>query len=144
MNVLWDNKLLAVVLTAVMLLAGYRGAVESEYPKVTVNGFVETMESLNYRYSLYYNEGDMELLGGIYNNYSYMPSSYQPRSAEKTAYNYMVGQLKAMADDEEYADVTIFTKEDASDRNNILFRTDMAGESPNPINIPSDYRYIGI
>ena len=56
----------------------------------------------------------------------------------------MVGQLKAMADDEEYADVTIFTEEDASDLNNILFRTDMVGESPNPINIPSDYRYIGI
>ena len=148
------KRLFALLLTVIILLTGCRGVVaEPEYPKVTVNGFVEAMESLNNRYSLSYNQGDMELLGGIYNNYSYYAEfesaevrgedrvdcnvkvvEFQTEEGAVTAYNYMVGQLKNMAEDEEYA----------SDRNNFLFRTDMAGESADPINVASDYRYVGI
>ena len=164
MSVLRHNKFFVAVLAAAMLFSGCRGVVaEPEYPKVTVNGFVEAMESLNNRYSLSYNQGDMELLGGIYNNYSYYAEfesaevrgedrvdcnvkvvEFQTEEGAVTAYNYMVGQLKNMAEDEEYADVTVFAEEDASDRNNFLFRTDMAGESADPINVASDYRYVGI
>ena len=164
MSVLRHNKFFVAVLAAAMLFTGCRGvASEPEYPKVTVNSFVETMESLNNRYSLFYNEGDMELLGGIYNNYTYYAEfvsgeirgedrvdcnvkvvEFQTEEGAVTAYNYMVSQLKNMAEDEEYADVTVFTEEDASDRNNFLFRTDLAGESPDPINVASDYRYVGI
>lgn len=164
MSVLRHNKFFVAVLAAAMLFTGCRGlASEPEYPKVTVNGFVEAMESLNNRYSLFYNEGDMELLGGIYNNYTYYAEfvsgeirgedrvdcnvkvvEFQTEEGAVTAYNYMVSQLKNMAEDEEYADVTVFTEEDASDRNNFLFRTDLAGESPDPINVASDYRYVGI
>ena len=158
------KRLFALLLTGLILLTGCRGVIaEPEYPKVTVNGFVEAMESLNNRYSLSYNQGDMELLGGIYNNYTYYAEfvsgeihgedrvdcnvkvvEFQTEEGAVTAYNYMVSQLKNMAEDEEYADVTVFTEEDASDRNNFLFRTDLAGESPDPINVASDYRYVGI
>lgn len=165
MSALWHKKLLAAVVAGVMLLTGCRSVEPDEpvYTKVTVNGFVEAMESLNFRYSLFYNDGDMELLGAIYNNYSYYAEfdsanvrgdnhvrcnvkivEFQTEEGAVTAYNYMVGQLKTMAEDEEYADVTVFSEEDASDRNNFLFRTDMAGESPDPINVASDYRYVGI
>lgn len=165
MSALWHKKLLAAVVAGVMLLTGCRSVEPDEpvYTKVTVNGFVEVMESLNFRYSLFYNDGDMELLGSIYNNYSYYAEfdsanvrgdnhvrcnvkivEFQTEEGAVTAYNYMVGQLKTMAEDEEYADVTVFSEEDASDRNNFLFRTDMAGESPDPINVASDYRYVGI
>ena len=157
------KKLFALALVGVMLLTGCRSVVEPEYPKVTVNRFAEAMDSLNYHYSLFYNEGDMDLLGGIYNNYSYYAEfvsgdvrgedhvqcnvkvvEFQTEEDAVTAYNYMIGQLKAMAEDDEYADVTVFREEDASDRNNFVFRTDMAGESPDPINVPGNYRYIGI
>ena len=165
MSALGHKKLLAAVVAGVMLLTGCRSVEPDEpvYTKVTVNGFVEAMESLNFRYSLFYNDGDMELLGAIYNNYSYYAEfdsanvrgdnhvrcnvkivEFQTEEGAVTAYNYMVGQLKTMAEDEEYADVTVFSEEDASDRNNFLFRTDMAGESPDPINVASDYRYVGI
>ena len=165
MSALWHKKLLAAVVAGVMLLTGCRSVEPDEpvYTKVTVNGFVEAMESLNFRYSLFYNDGDMELLGAIYNNYSYYAEfdsanvrgdnhvrcnvkivEFQTEEGAVTAYNYMVGQLKTMAEDEEYADVTVFSEEDASDRNNFLFRTDMAGESPDPINVASDFRYVGI
>ena len=152
------KRLFALLLVAVFLLSGCRGVVaEPEYPKVTVNGFVEAMESLNFRYSLFYNDGDMELLYTYYAEFvsgeihgedrvdcNVKVVEFQTEEGAVTAYNYMVGQLKNMAEDEEYADVTVFTEEDASDRNHFLFRTDMAGESPDPINVASDYRYIGI
>ena len=113
MSVLRHNKFFVAVLAAAMLFTGCRGvASEPEYPKVTVNGFVEAMESLNNRYSLFYNEGDMELLGGIYNNYTYYAEfvsgeihgedrvdcnvkvvEFQTEEGAVTAYNYMVRRI---------------------------------------------------